>query len=127
MLARLTSESCGLRQNELFHLFCQTLREFFGASGVCCCRTAPLGGWRILESLGHPTWGAGGEILSSGAAESLAQAPRGRNTILCSSSTQETHGQQGDHGLSQIAVPFQGHDEFLGAALVVWKGTADIT
>ena len=52
LLARLTSESCGLSQNELFRLFCQTVREFFGARGVCCCLTSAQGAWRILESAG---------------------------------------------------------------------------
>src|SRR5882672_7753146 len=83
LLARLTSESCGLSQNELFRLFCQTVREFFGASGVCCCRAAIQGTWSILESAGHSTWGMQGEVLTSSVAESLAQAQRTRKTIVC--------------------------------------------
>ncbi len=127
ILARLTSESCGLSQNELFRLFCQTLREFFGASGVCCCRASRQGAWRILESVGHSAWGVQGEILPSSAADSLVQAERVRKTIVCQAPSQEILRQQGDGGLSQVALPFLSHDEFLGAALVVWKSAADIT
>jgi PAS domain S-box-containing protein len=116
-----------LSQNELFRLFCQTLREFFGATGVCCCRTSRQGAWRVVESGGHSIWGAEGEILSSSAAESLAQAQRVRKTIPCLASSQEVAWQQGDGGPSQVTVPFLSHDEFLGAALVVWKSAADIT
>ena len=127
VLARLTSQSCGLSQNELFRLFCQTLREFFGASGVCCCRLSRQGAWRILESGGQSSWGQDGEILSSSAAESLDQAERARRAIICRTSSQEVLGQQGDGGYSQVAVPFLSHDEFFSAALVVWKDAADIT
>jgi PAS domain S-box-containing protein len=127
LLARLTSESCGLSQNELFRLFCQTMREFFGASGVCCCRVSRQGVWRILESVGHANWGAEGESPSSGALESLAQAEHARKTIVCRTSSQGVLRQKGDDGLSQIAVPFLSHNEFLGAALVAWNGAAEIT
>jgi PAS domain S-box-containing protein len=126
LLARLTSESCGLSQTDLFRLFCQTLREHFGASGVCCCRAPRKGVWRILESGGQSIWGAEEEILSSSVAESLAQAQRVRKAIVCLTSSQESRRRQGDGELSQVAVPFLSHDEFLGAALVVFKGAADI-
>jgi PAS domain S-box-containing protein len=126
LLARLTSESCGLSQTELFRLFCQTLSEHFGASGVCCCRAPRQGVWRILESGGQSTWGAEGEILSSSVAESLAQAQRARKAIVCLTSSQESPWRQGCGELSQVAVPFLSHDEFLGAALVVFNGAADI-
>jgi PAS domain S-box-containing protein len=126
LLARLTSESCGLSQTELFRLFCQTLREHFGASGVCWCRPSRQGVWCILESGGLSTWGAEGEILSSTATESLAQAQRVRKTIVCPTPSLESLWRQGDGGLSQVAVPFLSHDEFLGAALVVFKGAADL-
>jgi PAS domain S-box-containing protein len=126
LLARLTSESCGLSQTELFRLFCRTLREHFGASGVCCCRAPRQGVWRILESGGQSTWGAEGEILSSTAAESLAQTQHVRKAIVCLTSSQESLWQEGHGALSQVAVPFLSHDEFLGAALVVFKGAAEI-
>ncbi len=126
LLARLTSESCGLSQTELFRLFCRTLREHFGASGVCCCRAPRQGVWRILESGGQSTWGMEGEILSSSVAESLAQAQRVRKAIVCLASSQESLWQEGHGALSQVAVPFLSHDEFLGAALVVFKGAAEI-
>jgi len=127
LLARLTSESCGLSQNELFRLFCQTVREYFGASAVCCCRGSIQGVWRILESAGHSTWGTQGEILSSSAAESLAQTQRMRKTIVCQTFSQEVHWGQGDGGSSQVAVPFLSHGELLGAALAAWHGAADIS
>jgi PAS domain S-box-containing protein len=126
LLARLTSESCGLSQTELFRLFCRTLREHFGASGVCCCRAPRQGVWRILEAGGQSTWGVEGEILSSNLAESLAQAQRLRKAIVCLTSSQESLWQEGHGALSQVAVPFLSHDEFLGAALVVFKGAAEI-
>ena len=125
LLARLTSESCGLSQNELFRLFCQTLRGSFGATGVCCC-TSRQGAWRVVESWGRSTWGAEGEILSSNAAESLAQVERVRKTIVCRTSSQEVLSKHGGGGLSQVAVPFLSLDEFLGAALVVWKSAGEI-
>jgi PAS domain S-box-containing protein len=127
LLARLTSESCGLRQNELFRLFCQTVREFFGASGVCCCRAAIQGTWSILESAGHSTWGMQGEVLTSSVAESLAQAQRTRKTIVCRISSQDTLRLREDGGSSQLAVPFLSHGEFLGAALAAWEGAAEIS
>ena len=127
LLARLTSESCGLSQNELFRLFCQTVREFFGASGVCCCRAAIQGTWSILESAGHATWGMQGEVLTSSVAESLAQAQRTRKTIVCRISSQDTLRLRDDGGSSQLAVPFLSHGEFLGAALAAWEGAAEIS
>jgi PAS domain S-box-containing protein len=127
LLARLTSESCGLSQNELFRLFCQTVREFFGASGVCCCRAAIPGTWSILESAGHSTWGMQGEVVTSSVAESLAQAQRTRKTIVCRISSQDTLRLRDDGGSSQLAVPFLSHGEFLGAALAAWEGAAEIS
>jgi PAS domain S-box-containing protein len=127
LLARLTSESCGLSQNELFRLFCRTVQEFFGASGVCCCRATSPGAWRILESAGHSTWGTQGQALSSSAAGWLAQAQRVRRTIVCRPSSQEALCLRSDGGSSQAVVPFFNHDEFLGAALVAWQGAEDIS
>jgi two-component system NtrC family sensor kinase len=127
VLARLPAESCGLSQNELFRLFCQTVREFFDASGVCCCCPSRQGAWDILESAGHSTWGARGGILPSSAAESLAQAGRVRKTIVSMSSSRNTPGVQSNGGSSQVAVPFLSRVEFLGAALVEWQGAADIS
>jgi len=127
ILARMTSESCGLSQNELFRLFCQTMRESFGANGVCCCRASRRGEWRVLEAVGQSTWETDGEILSSGVAEWLAQAERVRKAVACPVSQPETLLQNGDGGFSQVAVPFFSHDECFGAALVVWKGAADLT
>jgi PAS domain S-box-containing protein len=127
LLARLTSESCGLNQSELFRLFCQTLREFFGASGVCCCRASRQGDWQLVESGGNTTWGAQGASLSSSATECLAQAERARKAIVCLTPSQDLSRQQNDRGLSQAAVPFLSHDEFLGAAFVDWAGAVDLS
>jgi PAS domain S-box-containing protein len=127
LLARLTSDSCGLNQGELFRLFCQTLLEFVGATGVCCCRASRQGDWQIVEFVGNSILGVPGASLSSSAAEYLAQAERARKSIVCLRPSQDLFGQQGDGGLSQIAVPFLGHDELLGAAFVVWSGAADLS
>jgi len=113
LLAHLSSESCGLSQQELFRLFCRTVRESLGARGVCCCRASVQGAWRIQEFAGLSTWGTQGEILSSSVAESLAQA-----RVLQI---------QGDDGSSQVTVPFLSHGEFLGAALVAWQSPAEIS
>jgi PAS domain S-box-containing protein len=126
LLARLTSESCGLSQNDLFRLFCQTVREFFGASGVCCCRATNLTAWTILESAGLPIWGTPGEVLSSSAVESLAQAQLIQKTIVCQTASPEVTRAQGDTGSSQVAMPFFSHGEFLGAALASWPDAAEI-
>ena len=127
LLARLASESCGLNQIELFRLFCHTLRESFGASAVCCCRDFPSGAWQILESAGHSTWGEQGEILSSSATESIAQAGRIRKSIVCPTFSPETPGPRSDKGKLQVAVPFLSHGESFGAALAAWEGAADIS
>jgi PAS domain S-box-containing protein len=127
LLARLTSESCGLSQNELFRLFCQTVREFFGARGACCCLTSAQGAWRILESAGLSTWGTHGEILSSSAAEWIAQAQQIRKAIVCQTSSQEVHRGKGIGASSEVAVPIFSHGEFLGAALAAWQDAAEIT
>jgi PAS domain S-box-containing protein len=126
LLAGLTSESCGLSQIELFRLFCQKLQNYFGANSVCCCRVSRQGVWHILESVGDPTCGAVGEVLSSSEAESLAQAQCGRKALSCRTALHEGLRKKGDGSLSQVAVPFLSHDEFLGAALVVFKGAPDI-
>src|SRR5258708_31431791 len=83
LLAHLTSESCGLGQNELLVLFCRTVRQFFGASGVCFCRDSGQGGWRILESDGHSPWGRQGETVAGTAAQILPQDGRGSKGIHC--------------------------------------------
>jgi PAS domain S-box-containing protein len=127
LLARLTSESCGLNQGELFRLFCQTLCEFFGATGVCCCHASRQGDCRIVESGGNSIWGEPGASLSASAAEYLAEAERARKAIVCSRPSQDLLRQQSDSGVSQVAVPFLSHDEFLGAAFVVWVGAADLS
>jgi PAS domain S-box-containing protein len=127
LLARLTSESCGLSQTELFRLFCQTVREFFGASSVCCCRASAQGAWRILETAGLSTWGMQGEILSSSAAESLTQAQQIRKTIICQTSSREVDRGEGNDGSSEVAVPIFSHGEFLGAALAAWQDAAEIS
>jgi PAS domain S-box-containing protein len=127
LLARLTSESCGLNQGELFRLFCQTLCELFGATGVCCCHASRQGDCRIVESGGNSIWGEPGASLSASAAEYLAEAERARKAIVCSRPSQDLLRQQSDSGVSQVAVPFLSHDEFLGAAFVVWVGAADLS
>ncbi len=127
LLARLTSESCGMSQNELFRLFCKTVCEFWGASGVCYCRTSDHGTWRILESAGHSTWGKQGEVLSSNAADSLTRAQRIRKAISCQPNAQEASSFQGSGETFQIAVPFISHGEFLGAALASWQDAAIIS
>ena len=127
LLACLTSESCGLSQNELFRLFCQTVREFFGASGVCCCRASTDGDWRVLESAGNSTWGTQDEILSASAADSLAQAERLRKTAVFQTFSQEGQWMQGDGGSPHVAVPFLSHGEFLGAAVVAWQSAPGVS
>ena len=125
LLARLTSESCGLSQNELFRLFCRTVRESFGAIGVCCCRVSRQGAWQILESAGHSVWGKPGEIPPSRATESLAEALRVQKAIVCRGLSQEALRRHDDGGSFQIAVPFLSNGESNGAAMAAWLGTAD--
>jgi two-component system NtrC family sensor kinase len=127
LLARLTSESCGLSQNELFRLFCQTVRESFGSSGVCCCRASRQGGWRILESAGHSNWGLPGEILPSNATGYLSQAQRLQKSVVCRISSPEAVQILRVDESFQIAVPFLSHGECLGAALAAWQVSADIS
>jgi len=126
LLARLPSETCGLNQAEMLRLFCQTLREYFGAKGVCCCTANPTP-WNILESVGDSPWGMAGEILPSREAESLALAQRIRKTIICQSSTQEIDRGQGRGGSSCLAVPIFSHGDYFGAALAAWQNPAEIS
>ena len=127
LLARLTSESCGLSQNELFRLFCQTVREFFGARAVCCCLTSAQGTWRILESAGLSTWGTHGEILASNTAEWIAQTQQIRKAIVCNPVSQEVHRGKGIGGSPEVAVPIFSRGEFLGAALAAWQDPTEIS
>jgi PAS domain S-box-containing protein len=127
LLARLTSESCGLSQNELFRLFCRTVRESLGAIGVCCCRVSSQGAWQILESAGHSVWGTPGEIPPSTATESLAEAQRAQKATVCRVLSQEALRRQGDDGSFQIAVPFLSNGESNGAAMAAWHGAADVS
>src|SRR5262250_2607156 len=74
LLSRLPSESRGLSQNELFSLFCLKVREFFGASEVCCCRVSRQGNWCVVSTTGDSHWGPTGETPSLIAADWLSQA-----------------------------------------------------
>src|SRR5579864_5491498 len=122
LLAHLTSESCGLSQNELFRLFCRTVRESFGSIGVCCCRVSRPGVWQILESAGHSVWGTPGEIPPSNATESLAEAQRIQKAMVCRILSPEALRLQGDGGSFQIAMPFVSNGESNGAAIAAWQG-----
>src|SRR6266849_6401341 len=127
LLAHLTSESCGLGQNELLVLFCRTVRQFFGASGVCFCRDSGQGGWRILESEGHSTWGRQGESVAGSAAQSLAQAERASKAIRCQADAKQVPWAREDGAVPQVVVPIIRGGEFLGAALAVWPTAADVS
>jgi two-component system NtrC family sensor kinase len=116
-----------LSQNELFRLFCQTVREFFGASAVCCCLTSAQGTWRILESAGLSTWGTHGEILASNAVEWIAQTQQIRKAIVCNPVSQEVHRGKGIGGSPEVAVPIFSRGEFLGAALAAWQDPTEIS
>src|ERR1700747_1103999 len=85
LLSRLPSESRGLSQNELFSLFCKKVREFFGASSVCCCRASLQGDRSSLSTSGQSAWGDQGDTPSPIAAEWLAQAERIQKAVLCQS------------------------------------------
>jgi PAS domain S-box-containing protein len=127
LLSRLPSESRGLSQNELFSLFCLKVREFFGASEVCCCRASRQGDWCILSTSGHSPWGAQGETPSPTAAEWLSQAERIQKAILCQSPSPDSPQMQRTIGFSQIAVPFLSQDEVLTGALAAWPDTTEIS
>jgi PAS domain S-box-containing protein len=127
LLARLISESCGLSQSELLRLFCRTVQEFFGASGVCCCRVSRQGDWRILESAGHCPWGTPGDLVSSGGAESLDRAERERTAVACPSTSSNATRLHVSGASSQVAVPLVGQGASLGAALVACPSEAEIS
>ncbi len=127
LLSRLPSESRGLSQNELFSLFCRKVREFFGASEVCCCHASRQGDWCILSTSGHSPWGAQGETASPIAAEWLSQAERIQKAILCQRPSPDSPQVQRTSGSSQIAVPFLSQDEVLGAALAAWPDMTEVS
>jgi two-component system NtrC family sensor kinase len=127
-LARLTSESFGLTQSELFRLFCRTTQEFFAASGVCCCcRVSGQEGWRILECAELAGWRRGGETVSSNASDLLAQAELVRKAVVGQGASQEFFCNEGRGPSVLAAIPFISHGEFLGAALAAWPGAENIS
>ena len=127
LLARLISESCGLNQAELLRLFCRTVQEFFGASGVCCCRASRERGWRILETSGHAVWGNPGEFVSGRAAALLDQSGRVGKALLRANSSRELDGHRsGDEG-SQAVVPLTSQGATFGAAVAAWQGEEAIS
>jgi PAS domain S-box-containing protein len=124
LLARLISESCGLSQSELLRLFCRTVQEFFGASGVCCCRLTRDGSWRILESIGQAIWGKSGEFVSA-AADSLDQAERSRKAAICAGSWLEILRRK-EACRFVAAIPIRSQNASFGAALAGWPGETAI-
>lgn len=126
LLARLTSESCGLGQSELFRLFCQKVRDFFGASAVCCCRASAKGEWRILESTAQSSWGIRGEELSAEEGNLLAQTQHASQAIVCSHGSTDA-GEKSEDDLLEVAVPILAHGEFFGAALATWRGQTHLS
>jgi two-component system, NtrC family, sensor kinase len=125
LLARLPSQSCGLSQHELLRLFCQMVGEFFGASGVCCCRPSVPGEWIILESGGSSLWGAQGDLLSTDAAEWLIQAQRIRRAIVCAGDPKGRVG--AEDRIAHVAIPLLSQGQFLGAALAAWPNASDVS
>jgi hypothetical protein len=124
LLARLISDSCGLSQSELLRLFCRTVQECFGPSGVCCCRASRDASWRILESAGQAFWGRSGEFVSA-AADALEQAERTRKAALCSGSWLEILRRK--HSCRVVvAIPLRSQNASFGAALAGWPNEAVI-
>ena len=124
LLARLPLESCGLREGDLFRLFCRKAQELFRATSVCCCKASLGGDWRVATTTGEPSWGSEGDILPPVVAEPLAQARFLGMPILCESQAHAPSGRIGQGGM-QVALPFVGDRECFGAALVSWVSPSD--
>jgi hypothetical protein len=119
LVANLCISSPGLSQSALLRLFCKSLRQFLGASGVCCKLFSRRDGWTATVSEGKLPWGAFEGSLPPFQEQLISDSVRTRVAIVRrdSSSTHPTSPRRGIDSL-WIAIPFLKGDEILGAALM---------
>ncbi len=120
LVANLCISSAGLSQSALLRLFCKSLRQFFGASGVCCKLFSRRDGWTATVSEGKLPWGAFEGALPPFQEQLISDSVRTRAAIVRrESSTVAVATPRRLINSVWIAIPFLKDDETLGAALVM--------
>jgi PAS domain S-box-containing protein len=119
LVAELCISSAGLNQNALLRLFCNSLRQFFGANGACCKLFSRREGWVATYSEGKLPWGAFEGALPIFQEEMVSETVRTRATVVRRDS-RAVEAPRTPRGIGSmwIAIPFLKGDEILGAALL---------
>ncbi len=119
LVANLCISSAGLNQSALLRLFGKSLRQFYGASGVCCKLFSRREGWTATVSEGKLPWRAFEGSLPSFQEQLISDAVRMRAAIVRrdSSTVLVPSRQRLDNSL-WIAIPFLKSDELLGVGLM---------
>ncbi len=120
LVANLCVSSAGLNQNALLRLFCNSLRQFFGASGACCRLFSRREGWVATYSEGKLPWGAFEGSLPAFQEEMIREMVRTRGTVVRQeSNAAEALRARREVDSTWMAIPFLKGDEILGAALLM--------
>jgi PAS domain S-box-containing protein len=119
LVANLCISSAGLTPSALLRLFNKSLRQFYGASGVCCKLFSRRDGWTTTVSDGKLPWGAFEGSLPLFQEQLISDAIRTRAAIVRRDSSEVTvPSTQRTTNSIWIAIPFLKGDEMLGAALM---------
>jgi PAS domain S-box-containing protein len=119
LVANLCISSAGLSQSVLLRLFSKSLRQFFGASGVCCRLFSRREGWTATVSEGKLPWGAFEGSLPAFQEQLISDSVRTKVAIIRrDSSAAAVASAQRLTNSSWLAIPFLKGDEILGAALI---------
>ncbi len=126
LVAELCISSAGLNQNALLQLFSKSLRQFFGASGVCCRLFSRREGWAATYSEGKLPWGAFEGSLPPFQEEMISEMVRTRATIVrVDSRVREARSMQCGMDRVWMVAPFLKDDEILGAALLMMPASSE--
>jgi PAS domain S-box-containing protein len=119
LVANLCISSAGLNPNALLRLFCNSLRQFFAASGACCRLFSRREGWAATYSEGKLPWGAFEGSLPAFQEEMIREMVRTRSTIVRrESNAAGALRARREIESTWLAIPFLKGDEILGAALL---------
>lgn len=126
LVANLCVSSAGFNQNALLRLFCNSLRQFFGASGACCRLFLRREGWAATYSEGKLPWGAFEGSLPVFQEEMIREMVRTRGTVV----RQESNAAGALRARREVdstwaAIPFLKGDEILGAALLTRSAVSE--
>src|SRR5580704_9624312 len=119
LVADLCISSAGLGQSAILRLFCKSLRQFYGASGVCCKLFSKRDGWTATVSEGKLPWGAFEGALPPFQEQLISDAIRAKAAVVRQNpGAVNVSSAQRSTNSRWIAIPFLKDDETLGAALV---------